>query len=840
MESEREPDELPLVKQQRRILLRYPLISLSLAAGLGSQSALAAGLPVIGLGIVASVILSGLSWWLGRPRLRWLALLAATAAAFGFLADTKATQLQRSQVLAWVTPEWQPALVRLRVISRVERRPNGLRSLQRDAEPWRSVLDTQLLQLRVGRQWQPVGGRLRVLVDGDATEFLPGDVLRVGGKVQTIPAPRNPGATDLQPWYRNRGQLLRMRVDSIAQMDCEQATFHPQRRFAALGAAGEDRLVAHLGESTGALAAALVLGRREAVDRQQRDLLLETGTAHLLSVSGLHLGVVAIAVVWLTTLLKMPPHWQFLVVLTFCILYAALTGGRPPVLRATLLITVVLFAYTLGRETHPLNALAFAAFCLLVWNPNSASQIGVQLSFLAVGTLIQANRNLSPMMMSGFAEDPLERLIDRRIGSWQRRGRIALRRIRLAVWLSFWVWAITAPLIWHIFHVISPISVLANVLLGIPLTIALLSGLAAVVLGAVWGPLAIAPATICGAAIDLMTWIIATLAAVPGGHHWLPAPPPAWTLTFYAIIAIGLLLPPRWPRVGMLIVWMVVWTAIALPLATEYRRRVLHPVPADGLQATFIDVGHGTSVLLRRAGQPAWLYDCGRLGDPVEASRPIEDVLWELGITRLSGVVLSHTDADHYNGLPGLLRRFTIDRVITPPGLMESDEAGFQRVRSAIEQSGVPVVIRSAGQQLAECDPRARVLHPPAKPLDASDNANSLVLVMTPATRPLILPGDVEGIGLDRLLQQPRPPGGGVLMAPHHGSMQQDMRPLLDWARPATVIVSGSDRAARPEVLQLLSQNGARVWVTANHGAITVNWDAAGDHHVRTFLDAEK
>ena len=120
------------------------------------------------------------------------------------------------------------------------------------------------------------------------------------------------------------------------------------------------------------------------------------------------------------------------------------------------------------------------------------------------------------------------------------------------------------------------------------------------------------------------------------------------------------------------------------------------------------------------------------------------------------------------------------------------------------------------------------VLHPPADRIAGSDNVNSMVLRIDHRGTTLLLPGDLEIPGGERLLHHDRPAPGGVMMAPHHGSLQQDARPLLDWMRPSTVVISGGSRADRALVRQMWSQGGADVRITAAEGALRVEIDAKG------------
>jgi competence protein ComEC len=256
------------------------------------------------------------------------------------------------------------------------------------------------------------------------------------------------------------------------------------------------------------------------------------------------------------------------------------------------------------------------------------------------------------------------------------------------------------------------------------------------------------------------------------------------------------------------------------------------------IEATFIDVGHGTAVILRFSPSDVWLYDCGRLGISVGSCADIDTALWSLGATQLSGVLISHSDIDHYNALPGLLKRFDVGAVYTPASVFEDQDQLLQEIKSQIDALQIPIVHLHTGMKLQTSGITLDVLHPPSQRIQGSDNANSLVLAAHAGSSPLVLPGDLEPPGTQELLWQPRVRGGGVLMAPHHGSLQLDMRPILDWSRASSVIVSGGDRAAREEVQVSLSATGAGVFVTSELGAIRVRIVKNGDVRIQSWLES--
>jgi competence protein ComEC len=207
-------------------------------------------------------------------------------------------------------------------------------------------------------------------------------------------------------------------------------------------------------------------------------------------------------------------------------------------------------------------------------------------------------------------------------------------------------------------------------------------------------------------------------------------------------------------------------------------------------------------------------------------------------VTRLRGIFLSHADADHYNAIPGVLRRFRAERVVTPPGLLAEAEIDLQQIRDSIRHAKTPIKEVSAGDRIVTSGCRLRILHPPAVRIPGSDNANSLVLTVASAGVTLVLPGDLEPPGTSVLIDQDRPPPGGVLMAPHHGSLTMDASSVLQWARPRETIVSGGRRARRAGVRQMLAAYGSGVHVTAEVGAIRVRIGKDGRIEIRSWIES--
>lgn len=722
------------------------------------------------------------------------------------------------------------------------------------AGKFQTILQVSIETLRMGYRPKAFSGRALVRVDGDCTSLLPGDHVKLLGQIALFSPPTNPGDHDVREWAARNDLQCTLQVDSLDEVTLiddgagEHAITWWQRGgriIARLTGSARDSILGQISPDQQGLALALVLGQRDLLDRAAAESLLVTGTAHLLSVSGLHLGILLILARILAGLVRMPlkTQWIFLVFVT--VFYVAITGGRPPVLRAAILLATVILSTAMARPRHPINSLSLAAILLAWWMPTAVFSVGMQLSFLAVATLLTCGRvrrrGQTLASQSVELENQFDELARRSLGRNERRLRWFGRAVATAIWYSGCVSVITLPIVWEQFNVVSPVSVLVNVVLSPLMTVALSAGVATVLAGWILAPVAVIPGWLCSQVLVVMRWVIDLASDVPGGHAWLPNPSVSWVWMYYVVLLMILAARPMGRRRTPLTLWSIVWFIAAWWTATTPSA-----LPRGTYEATFVDVGHGTATILRPQRDEVWMYDCGWMGNFHQNSRKVEQVLWSMGVTHLRGIVLSHADADHFNALPGLVKRFSIGCIITPPGMLAGEGSMLARTRETIHEHGIPVYEVNRNDSLTsrlQLDQtpawleNVRVLHPPAIPLQANDNANSLVLQIDHGGRCLLLPGDLEPPGTAVLISTPRPRPGGVMMAPHHGSLRMDADAVLQWARPRESIVSGGKRAAKPAVTEMLAAAGGGVHVTATEGAIRVRIDAGGQVKIRSWME---
>lgn len=783
-----------------------------------------------------AVLLMGAWWGTCRQRrlfVSGLCLLLAVTSSAAAWHHTQQRLFGEDNLARFARFTPGPTCLRVRATETPERIPASEASPLRALPSYdRTRLVVEVEQLRDHDQWRAVSGRATLTVEGHLLGIQPGDQLQVFAQLSRPSPALNPGEFDFAEHVRRdrqTAQLFASFPDCVTLIG-QSGSWGFGEWLAGVRGRGEQLLLEHAGEENASLASAVLLGQRSGVPRDTSEAFVQTGTVHLLAISGLHVGILAGALMLVLRLGWLPDRWVLLGVVVLTLGYALLAGARPSVVRAAILVTVFCLSIWLGRPALRFNNLAAAGLVVLVFQPLQLFAMGTQLSFLAVGTLICAR----PVFARWQQQDALTRLVE-----MTRPG-----PIRLIRWCGRWyfrvflaglaVWLVTLPLLMYQIHLVSPAGVLVTPLLYIPLALALISGLAVLTLGWIAPPLASLCGEICAASIATLDGAVAWVRDLPGSFAWVAGSQLWWMLVFYAAAISWALLPHflpgklQWrPRGRWCLAALGVWIAVG----------ALWPVmsrPEDELRCTFLGVGHGCSVALELPDDRVLLYDAGRLASPRGAARSISSFLWSRGRTHIDAIVISHADVDHYNGVPELLERFSVGVVYVSPVMLEETrrpDAGraVKELFRSIDEAGVPVRTLQAGQRLAGGEVQVDVLHPTAEgvlTLDRSqvDNANSLVLAIEYAGRRILLPGDLESPGSDDLMAE-QPWDCDVLLAPHHGSPRSNPPGFAAWCRPEWTIVSGRRGLDLTAILAAFEPPGipnGQVLHTAEQGAIAV------------------
>ena len=721
------------------------------------------------------------------------------------------------------------------------------------AAAWNPTLDTmkpkprvrfrlRVRSIRDQQQPREVSGNVSVslfLTDEQATGRAEVSLPQCGDEVELIGSligsrPRsNPGEFDFESHFRAKAQLASIFVDStdaVKQLNPSKDVGPGMR--AKLRANIDQTLHQHLPSNHAAFASAVLLGNRDQMDMETRNRFLKTGTSHLLAISGLHVGILASGFLLLLRLGFISRRNCLLLTIVFVISYAWLVEFRPTVLRASILICVMCGARLLGRSALSWGSLTTALMIVLIVNPADLFSLGTQLSFLAISSIIIGK----PWIFRAPSQDPVIQLIARSRPTPVRLMHRMAREIRSAFCVSFLIWVMAIPLVAWRFHSIALIAPLLNPLLLLPMALGLYFGLATVACATIVPSGTFVPATICSLSLGCIGTLIDLGADQPAGHFWASGPSGYSVAVFY----MGVALFAVFPHTKLPARWCIVLAAAWLVFGWLVPARVakLQRLENQNLEVTLIDVRHGSAALLQLPDGRNILCDCGSLSGSYRAANTISKVLWRNGISQLDTVIVSHADVDHFNALPELLERFSVNSVWISNMMSDDDAPSVTTLRQALEQDKVPVVCIDGGSCIAmdESDQGSELsiqfLGPPAistASLDSfSDNALSLVMNIKWKGRSVLLPGDVEEIGLESLLREPID-RVDVLIAAHHGSKNSDPQRFARWCKPTIVIAScGDDRVGEKEKQMFRNGHPCKVLTTDELGAIRCVIDGNG------------
>lgn len=674
--------------------------------------------------------------------------------------------------------------------------------------------------------WEKASGRIEAAIAEDRSDLRVGDLLRLSGVIYHPAGQKNPGDIDVAETLRRERILLCLSVGDAESVRVER----PNDRFAfrrfleGVRRKGQAAFQRYLTPENARIASAMILGIHSGIDAETRTLFRETGTAHLLAISGLHIGLVTGFFFWLLRLLGVPRRTTALLTAAAALAYLGLTDLRPPAIRATTLVVILCGGVLFRRKAFSINSLAFAALLLLAMNPSTLFDTGAHLSFLATGVFLwfpkRADRK--PRTRIGLRLDAWLRLLARKrpiLAFLTRRFLRFAGNFGKFCLISLAIWLVLLPLILNRLNILAPIGLLLNPFLWLPVTLALVAGLLLLGVGTIFGAAAVPLAAISNAGFDLLAWMLSTAQSVRGSHAMIPGPALWWCVGFYLPLTVWTLFPffrpERKTRIALLAVWLAVGLLV-LGVARWADRA------ADRVRIEVLSVGHGGATLIRFPDRRTVLYDCGTFGSPESASRRVSRALFALGSAKIDLVILSHADADHYNGLPTLLDIVPVGAVAVSPMMFDKKTAGVEELAKTLEERKIPIYYVAAGETLEKAGfPELNVLHPVrTQRSDGESNANSLVVVLTHHGRGVLLPGDLDSENAAFLFAPPS--RYDLILAPHHGGKSENYRQLLDWATPSVIVVSGGNFQRNRESEESLRREGFRVLHTFDVGAVEV------------------
>lgn len=627
-------------------------------------------------------------------------------------------------------------------------------SLYRPGEGLRIVVDVDTLQGSEGPI--PLGGGVTVRCPDPTALHWPGERLRIRGRYDPTLSTVNFDLIGPEDYYRARGVHA---ACSTYGRDIETLTSPPLSlgyAVARLRQAQADLFARYVPAESVPFVLAVWLGESLLTDPREYDDFVASGTAHVLSVSGVHVAIVYATMLALLSGLVRNRRLRALLLIGTVLGFALLAGARTATLRAALMFAIYLSAELVAREPDAPTSLGLCAFLFLAWNPRLIFDAGFLLSFASVASILIFNEQLiarMPKILGGV--------------------RPAIATTASAQLLPF-------PLAAHFFHVLPVYGLLANLIVVPLLTAVLWLCVVTLIVASVWD----APGQLFGQAVHgvvvVLRAVVSGVASVPGSRLSVSSPTLYAVPMYWAAAWCGLQALSREKDMRRWLIAGLGCVALVVVLWSPWRQ-------ACGVDV--IDVGHGDAILVQSPGGGTLLIDGGDQSEYRDCGRTIVGPFLQAhGVRHLDYVVCSHPDRDHSGGLFHVLRNFSVGTLVLA-GVPTAHplEAGLLRLA---QEEGVPVQRVLRGDALALPGAQVEVLYPDAT-LGAVEKVNNLSVVLRVAWPgfSFLTTGDIEATAEERLVRAGECQAD-FLKVPHHGSATSSTPTLLAAVVPQVALCS--------------------------------------------------
>jgi len=584
------------------------------------------------------------------------------------------------------------------------------------------------------------------------------------------------------------------------------------------------------------LVSSILLGDREKVPKNLMDGFLKTGTIHFLAISGLHVGILVISLHCLLRFFRINTRYLAMIIILIVFFYAAITGMKPPILRAGIMVAMYYGAFIINRRWDLQNSIAAAAFIILLINSSDLFNVGFQLSVLAVLGIIYTSSRLENFFWKST-------LLVEKLQAKEERSEIWFYckvYCRKSFCVSLGAWIAIMPIIAYCFHIVTPLTVFLNIIVFPLVWLILVGGFLVLIAGLVSPILATPFAWLVSYSGVTLENLILLFSRNFQTFFYTSTPLWIWIVIYY-LIAILFILRERFKiKLAHLII-------ATLAILNIFVFSGLSDRGQDFLKLTCFDVRHGASFFIQFPNGKNMLYDSGTRGNYDVGKFVVAPFLRQQGIKKIDTIVISHKDDDHCNGIPSIIDRFSVGNVFVNKFFIQSENK-VELLRMFAEEK-IKTGLLADGLEIKGYEPaEIKVLNPPDKDIlrnrgvfveNISTNDSSSVLLIEYMGYRILLCGDIGERGIEMLLSGS---GGSdvdvsadIIQVPHHGGFIVNTGDLVKSVNPEYAIINALAKDISASTIMDYRKHGVSLHKTYENGAVTFTIDKEGIK-VSTFL----
>lgn len=662
----------------------------------------------------------------------------------------------------------------------------------------------------------------------DESNELPamGETVQVVGQVRSFSRATNPGEFDMGEYYCVMKLDFALEDASILATGGEENVL--EERLYQLRQSFAQILDQVFPQKEASVMKAMLLGDKNGLDADTKELYRQSSIIHILSISGLHISTIGMGGYRLLRKVGVPIKIGAVLSMALIYAYGLMTGMSMSALRAIFMFCLHLIADMVGRTYDMVTALSLAAVLLLIEQPRYVQYSGFLFSFGAVAAI-------GVLLPALYEADGKGRR------NAEKENRRILLRIKQAISSGMAVTLVTLPVHLMCYYQFPIYSVILN-LAVIPLTTPIMGVGLLIMLTGAWLPVFAVGISYINRLILKFYEICCQMGSMIPGGVLVSGKPEAWQMTAYIILLCVLVFADRMSGKKLPVFCKYQWIVAALCILL-WRSE-------DGLQITMLDVGQGDCIHIQSEEGNHYLVDGGSSSKSQVMKYQILPYLKSQGVRHLEAVFLTHSDSDHCSGLIELLEAYpsdglTIGSLILPHIAESSMDEQYKEIKQLAGEKEIQVQYMSRGQKLEDGAMSIRCLHPYRNYDTESANEYSLVLLVTYKQFTGLFTGDVEGEGeacmweyMQKYRNEYKQEYGHkteaddtdrrftLLKVAHHGSRYSTSEEFLDaWNINLAIISCGqNNRYGHPheETLERLENVGSKVLTTPECGAITI------------------